>query len=476
MTDILLTHSNHLFFDPRQVQKMQPYPPLQTLIAAALLRSHGWSVALFDSTFTPPEAGFLEALERHRPKLVVVAEDNFNFLTKMCLVRNREVAFGFAAAAREAGVRAVVNGSDAADRAAEYLAGGFDAVIVGELEQTMVELCSAGPQNACGLPGLIWQDASGGLRRGPARRPIPDLSQLPAPAWDLVEIDAYRDAWVRAHGYFSLNLVSSRGCPFRCNWCAKPIYGSTYRFHPPAHVAQQMLQLKQKFHPDLIWFGDDIFALSRQWTVEFTAEVERLDARVPFRMQSRCDLMTRDTVRDLRRTGCAEVWMGAESGSQRVLDAMDKDISVHEIHAACENARANGIRACLFLQLGYPGETWDDLRRTIDMVRAIRPDDVGISVSYPLPNTRLYDMVRGDRSSKTNWQDSGDLDIMFRGAYTTQFYRALTDALHTEVRKGPADAAPLWVKVRQLESVCRTNATPPPFTLPVFNQPAAAPR
>ena len=463
MADILLTHSNHLFFDPKQVKKMQPYPPLQTLIAASLLRQRGYSAAVFDSTFRAPDEGFAEAVERHRPGVIVVAEDNFNFLTKMCLVRSREVAFGYAAAARSAGIPIVVNGSDSADHAAEYLAHGFDSVIAGELEETLLELCSTGAGNARGLAGLRWLDAGGIVRHGAPRRPVPDLAQIPGPAWDLVDISAYRDAWMRAHGYFSLNLVSSRGCPFRCNWCAKPIYGGTYRFHPPADVAREMLRVKRGYDPDLIWFADDIFALSRQWTADFADAVEQLDAQVPFKMQSRCDLMTRDTVRDLRRAGCAEVWMGAESGSQRILDAMEKDVSVEEIRAARENLRAHGIRACLFLQFGYPGETWDDIRQTIAMVRAARPDDVGISVSYPLPNTRLYEMVRTQNTGKTNWNDSGDLDIMFQGTYTTQFYRALADALHREVRNGEASTSAAWKLVAQLEPASRNKVSPLPI-------------
>jgi anaerobic magnesium-protoporphyrin IX monomethyl ester cyclase len=468
MADVLLTHSNHLFFDPKQVKKMQPYPPLQTLIAASLLRQHGYSVAVFDSTFRAPDEGFAEAVKRHTPGMIVVAEDNFNFLTKMCLVRSREVAFGYAATAREAGIPIVVNGSDSTDRAAEYLAHGFHSVIAGELEETLLEVCGAG--DARGLAGLRWLDADGTMRHGAARRPVPDLAEIPGPAWDLVDISAYRDAWMRAHGYFSLNLVSSRGCPFRCNWCAKPIYGNSYRFHPAANVALEMFRLKRDFDPDLIWFADDIFALSRQWTVDFANAVERLGAQVPFKMQSRCDLMTRDTVRDLRRAGCAEVWMGAESGSQRILDAMDKEISVEDIRGARENLSAHGIRAGLFLQFGYPGETWEDIRKTIALVRALKPDDVGISVSYPLPNTRLYDMVRTQNTGKTNWNHSGDLDVMFQGTYTAPFYRALADALHMEVRKGEASAAAAWKLVAQLEPASRNKVT----TLPILARAGAA--
>jgi radical SAM superfamily enzyme YgiQ (UPF0313 family) len=469
MADILLTHSNHLYFDPKQVKKMQPYPPLQTLIAAALLREHGFSVAVFDATFTAPAEGFAESIARHRPSLIVVSEDNFNFLTKMCLVRNREVACGYAAAAQSAGIPIVINGSDSSDRVAEYLAAGFDLVLAGELEDALLDVCARGVQQSRGLPGIWWR-ADDGTERAPARRPAADLDQLPEAAWDLVDMEAYRSAWMRAHGYFALNLVSSRGCPFRCNWCAKPIYGSSYRFRPPQAVAAEMLRLKRDYAPDLIWFADDIFALSRQSTAEFADAVERMDAQVPFKMQSRCDLMTRDTVRHLRRAGCVEVWMGAESGSQRILDAMDKDLSTGDIPKACANLGAHDIRACLFLQFGYPGETWDDIRQTIAMVRAIRPHDIGVSVSYPLPNTPFYDRVRAGASGKTNWNDSGDLDIMFRGTYTAPFYRALADALHLEVRQGAGSATAAWRRVRELEPVSRNRWA----ALPVLTQVGAA--
>src|SRR5271156_4877123 len=212
MAEILLTHSNHLFSDPKQVRKMTPYPPLQTLLAAALLRERGCSVALCDVTLArSPEEEFLRALELERPRVVAVIEDNFNFLTKMCLTRNRELAFRMGLAAREAGVRAVVNGADATDRPAEYLRAGFETVIAGEVEGALARVDE--------LPPGVW--------RGNA---VTDLDSLPDAAWDLVDMEGYRRAWVSAHGHFSLNLVSSRGCPYRCNWCAKPVFGSSYLF------------------------------------------------------------------------------------------------------------------------------------------------------------------------------------------------------------------------------------------------------
>jgi hypothetical protein len=314
---------------------MQPYPPLQTLWAAACLRQNGIDVALHDPTLAPPSQpplqGFEAMLEFHRPRLIVVCEDDFNFLSKMCLLRNRELACQFATAAHRLGIPCAVHGSDATDNAALFLRAGFSFVLLGEVEETLLELAQ-NPASARGIRGLAFEGPLGVERTSP--RPLrADLDSLPLPAWDLIDAERYRAAWTGAHGYFSLNMASSRGCPYRCNWCAKPIYGQTYHARSPQSVAAEMLHLKTTFQPDNIWFADDIFALSPRWTQEFSAAVDARGAQIPFRMQSRCDLMTRDTVAALRSAGCEEVWMGAESGSQKILDAMEKGIRVDEIFA-----------------------------------------------------------------------------------------------------------------------------------------------
>jgi anaerobic magnesium-protoporphyrin IX monomethyl ester cyclase len=462
MAQVLLAHCNHLFFDPKQARKMQPYPPLQTLIAAACLRAEGYDVALFDPTLDYSSDAFCAALDRHRPAMLALCEDNFNFLTKMCLTRNRETAFFMCQAARERGIPVAVNSSDATDHTADYLRGGADFVLLGEVERTLSELAaallrSAAPDFAV-IDGLAYRDpVSRKPRINAPRQLLRDLDALPSPAWDLIDAESYRRAWMSAHGYFSLNIVSSRGCPFRCNWCSKPVYGDSYQFRSPRLVAEEMLRLKRAYDPGHIWFADDIFALSLPWTLRFAAAVEGLDARIPFKMQSRCDLMTRGAVDALRRAGCAEVWMGAESGSQRVLDAMDKGLRAEHIDAACANLRAHGIRTGLFLQFGYPGETWDDIRRTIDMVRRTRPDEIGVSVSYPLPGTKFFQLVEAQIGAKKNWEHSDDLAMMFQGAYRTEFYRALRDALHAEVAgaAGP-ELSGMWRRVEDLEKTCAT--------------------
>jgi radical SAM superfamily enzyme YgiQ (UPF0313 family) len=450
--DVLLTHSNHVFNDRKQTEKMQPYPPLQTLLAASVLREAGLSVAFCDVAFDAPEEKFEAMLWECAPRLVVVCEDDFNFLSKMCLGRNREVAFWMANVARRHGLTIAVHGSDASDHVNQYIDAGFQYVLIGEVEATLLELAQGVPARE--IPGLAYVSHTAGTVRYNMKRSLREnLDSLPRPAWDLVDINRYRKAWLDAHGFFSLNMVSSRGCPFKCNWCAKPIYGTSYHARAPRAVAEEMLFLKREYKPDHVWFADDIFALSSRWTREFAGAVEKLGAQIPFKMQSRCDLMTRDTVSALKRAGCREVWMGAESGSQRILDAMEKDIRVEEIYAARENLAHHGIKAGFFLQFGYRGEKWEDIQATVRMVRETRPDDVGVSVSYPLPGTKFYQLVSSEMKSKLNWSDSGDLAMMFQGAYSSAFYRALADALHLEVRQAGSTEAirNAWMRVHELE-------------------------
>ncbi len=476
MADVLLTHSNHLPYDRKQVRKMEPYPPLGTLYAAGLLRSQRISVAVFDCTLQEPEIGLEEALRIHRPKIVAIYEDDFNFLTKMCLTRMRELAWKMIEIARQHGAKVVVHGSDATDHAAEFLRLGAECVLEGEAEYSLLHVVKAllAGSSPANIPGVMRLGRRG--NREIVKTCSPHASRqktaLPLPARDLIDLSAYRKAWKGAHGVFSLNLIASRGCPFRCNWCAKPIFGDSYQLRPALDVAIEMRLLKEKYGAEHLWFADDIFGLNRHWLEDFALAVERLHAAVPFKVQARADLMTSDAAKALRRAGCSEVWMGVESGSQKILNAMDKGLLVEDVLSAREHLKREGIRTCYFLQLGYPGEQWKDIQKTIALVRETRPDDVGISFSYPLPNTRFYARVREQLGAKQNWSDSEDLCVMFKGTYTDRFYRAVRDALHAEVeswrlgspqKEQAQKSREVWKLVESLES---TNRNLDPTELP----------
>jgi radical SAM superfamily enzyme YgiQ (UPF0313 family) len=435
---VLFAHGHLLAFDPKQSAIGKPYPPLATLFAAAHLRAAGHQVALFDPMLDQDISGFEGALDRARPELVVLYDDAFNWFTKMCLGRMRAAARAMCAAAHARGLPVIVAGHDAADDPATYLEAGASFVIVGEAELTLAELVARlgsgdAPQTFDDIPGLVSRQR-GFVRRTAPRKLIQNLDVLPLPAWDLVDMERYRSFWIERHGYFSLNVVTTRGCPYKCNWCAKPVYGNTYHSRSPGNVLAELRLLRDTYAPDHLWFCDDILGLKTEWLKAWSREVAAAGLATPFLCQTRADLMTDDNVRALRAAGCMEAWLGAESGAQSVLDAMDKGITVAQIRGAASRLRRAGIRVGLFLQFGYPGEGWPEIEATRELVRSVRPDDIGISVSYPLPGTKFHERVRERLGDKHNWEQSGDLDPLFPGVFSRDFYQTLARTVHAEFR------------------------------------------
>ena len=432
MTQILLGQSYFLRFDPKLWEAMQPYPPLGTLYAASWLRQHGYEVALFDAMLAESEEEWAISLDKLKPRYAILYEDNFNYLSKMCLLRMREAAFKMIEMAKTRGCVVILCGADATDHYPEYLEKGADYCFLGEGEESLIELMDqlSGKGEAKHIIGVASRSTVQPTRRAD----ITNLDKLPFPAWDLVDIEKYRSIWVKHHGYFSMNMVTTRGCPYHCNWCAKPIWGQRYNSRSPENVVAEMRWLKGNFSPDHIWFADDILGLKPGWLERFATLLQKADAVIPFKCLQRADLVNEETATALAKAGCKTVWIGAESGSQTILDAMDKGNTVEDIYNAAHLLRENGIEVGFFLQFGYPGETWEDVQKTLKMVRECAPDDIGISVSYPLPGTKFYERVKLELGEKQNWADSEDLAMLYRGPFPTEFYRILHGRVHYEYR------------------------------------------
>lgn len=451
MAEILLTHSYFLRFDPKEFRAMMPYPPLGTITAASVLRSAGFSVALHDVMLAESEEEIDSALDEHKPRLLVIYDDSFNYLTKMCLSRMREAAFRMAGHAKKRGCTVVVFSSDAGDHLDEYFRNNIGFVICGEAEFTLTELArsllrdaSMRPEN---IAGLAFSDR-GVIRTTRKRALLKDLDALPIAAWDLVDLDRYREVWRTKHGYFSLNISTTRGCPFHCNWCAKPLYGQVYNSRSPQSVVNEMKFLRATARPDHLWITDDIFGLKPGWIAEFARVVREEDAVIPFKCLSRADLLLNDdTIRHLAEAGCRTVWIGAESGSQKVLDAMEKGTTIDQIRTATRLLHDANINVGFFLQFGYPGEGWDDIQQTFELVKSAEPEEIGVSVSYPLPGTPFYSRVKAELGVKQNWIDSQDLDVLFAGEYSRTFYRTLHRVIHKRFS--------IWKKTRQIQMTLR---------------------
>lgn len=443
MTQVVFGQSYYLRFDPKLWRAMQPYPPLGTLYAASYVRTKGYTVALFDAMLAESEQEWAAALDAHAPQFAVLFEDNFNYLSKMCLLRMRTAALTMIDMAKTRGCTVIVCGADATDHCELYLTHGADYALLGEGEETLLELLDqlTGKSEAKkeSIAGLAWRQTQemGGrdvIKQNLRRADIKDLDALPFPAWDLVNIELYKNLWKKRHGYFSMNMVTTRGCPYHCNWCAKPIWGQRYNSRSAKNVAAEMKWLKENFAPDHIWFADDILGLKPKWLEQFAEALHEQNAVIPFKCLQRADLVTEQNAAALARAGCKTVWLGAESGSQKILDAMEKGDSVDDIYQAAEHLHRHKIEVGFFLQFGYPGEAWQDIEKTLKMVRECKPDDIGISVSYPLPGTRFFERVKDELGLKQNWDDSEDLAMLYRGPFPTEFYRILHGRVHYEFR------------------------------------------
>jgi anaerobic magnesium-protoporphyrin IX monomethyl ester cyclase len=437
MSNVLFAHSYFYHFDAKQWRFKQPYPPLATLLAASVVREAGFNVSLFDTNLRKDHHELVNFLRKEHPQYFVIYDDSFNYLTKMCLTKMREAAFEMAKAASKFGCTVIIATSDAADHYEKYFLHSVDFVVKGEGEETLRELLSALDTrgDVAAIPGIVYRKLGKTMFNAP-RGVMKDLDRLPLPAWDLVDVDGYRKIWKKHHGYFSLNIATTRGCPFKCNWCAKPIYGNRYTSRSPASVIDEIQYLINTFSPDHLWFCDDIFGLKPGWIQQFASLINQRNIKIRYKIQSRVDLLCDEGVVDgLADSGAETVWVGAESGSQKILDAMDKGTTIAQIHEASERLRKRKIKVAYFLQFGYSGETKEDIDKTIDMVLKALPDEVGISVSYPLPGTKFYENVKDQLKEKRNWSDSDDLAMMFESTFNTAYYRQLHRYVHSLYRK-----------------------------------------
>ncbi len=459
---ILFSHSFFMAFDDKQRLGGQAYPPLGTLIAAAMAREAGHQVALFDAMVATGVEAFVSLLD-DSIQAVVFFEDNFNWLSKMCLGRMRQACLRMIAAAKARGLLVVVAGSDASDYPEVFLEAGADYVIKGEAEFRLVELLDHHAARATAFAGPgVYRLEQGQLQGQVAVRGERDLARFPAPAWDLVALEPYRQLWRRATGVLSLNVMTTRGCPYRCNWCAKPIHGRRYDVRSPEAVADELALLKHRHGAGHIWFTDDIFALKPGWLARFADAVEARDAILPYMIQARADLVDEAFARDLRRSGCRTVWMGVESGAQKVLDAMDKDLRLEDVDRAVACLRGEGIELGFFLQFGYPGEGGEEIAATWNLVARHKPEQIGISVAYPLPGTPFHARVSDQLGADDHWDHSHHMRPIHRASFPAGFYPVLYDYFHLRFRalhgrgrrglRGLKDRLQRWRSERQLRA------------------------
>jgi len=247
--------------DPKQWDTGMPYPPLGTIYAASFLRENGCQVDLFDVGLRDSPNEIKSILESSKPKFLVLYDDGFNYLTKMCLTNMREAAFKMIKMGKESGCTIIVSSSDSTDHYKEYLNKGADIVLLGEGEISLLEAINNINEGnpLVDVKGIVFKEGEKVINNG-RREVIKDLDFLPQPAWDLIDVDSYKKAWTSRFP-FALNIATTRGCPYKCNWCAKPIYGNRYNSRSPQRVVEEIQFLSDKHGVTNFWMCDDIFGL-----------------------------------------------------------------------------------------------------------------------------------------------------------------------------------------------------------------------
>jgi anaerobic magnesium-protoporphyrin IX monomethyl ester cyclase len=424
--DILLAHGYFLYEDPHELKVMKPYPPLGILYISSYLKKQGFEVGVFDSTFSSMQ-NFKDLLTKVHPSVV-------GLYTNMMTKRN---ILEMARACKAAGAIVVLGGPEPPYYAADYLATGADIIVKGEGELTLAELLPHLAQHGLNglevINGIAFRDGDGNMVETPPRAFIQDLSANPWPDREAIDIPQYMRVWKENHGQSSVSVIQARGCPYTCHWCSHSVYGNTHRRRTPEDAADELLWIKETYNPDLIWYADDVFTIHFRWFFKYAEELKKRGVRIPFECISRADRLNEEVVKTLADMGAFRVWNGSESGSQKILDAMDRKVKVKDVQEKTHLLQQHGIETGMFIMLGYEGETIQDLEETVEHLKISNPDLFLTTVAYPIKGTAYYTEVESRVLADKNWTDRSDRDLTVAGRYSRRFYNFATRWMVSEV-------------------------------------------
>jgi len=423
---IFLTHGYFLNEDAKEQQIMKPYVPLGILYISAYLEEKGIENKVFDSTFSSFEKLKAELI-LSQPSLIGIYT---NLMTKLNVLKivtfiKKELKNS----------KVILGGPEIRHYKIDYLQLGADMVVTGEGEETLLEICEYFKNNSI-LPEECAGTAflkEGKLIVNEERALIKDINTLPFPNRKKVELSLYLNTWKKYHGKSMISVSTMRGCPYTCKWCSRAVYGGTYRRRSPELVTEELLQIKKQYNPDAIWFVDDVFTISHNWLREFVKCIKEKNVYIPYEIITRADRINEEVILLLKESGCFRIWIGAESGSQKIIDAMDRRVDVETVREMIILSRKHGIEAGTFIMLGYPGETKADIKETIRHLQLSNPDYYTVTIAYPIKGTRLYEEIEEKITSPYDFVLSTDREIDFTRTHSKNFYKYAVRWVYNEV-------------------------------------------
>jgi radical SAM superfamily enzyme YgiQ (UPF0313 family) len=430
---VLLTHGYFLEEDAREQSIMKPYPPLGILYVSAFLEQHQINHEVYDTTFSSRQH-LQKHLVDNKPGIIGIY---VNLMTKLAVL---EIIKFIKANLRETYV--VLGGPEVTHSAENFLRYGADYIVIGEGEETMFELITHILENKNSLEEILGIAflKDGQFVKTLEREKLKDLDVLPIPNRKKINLKLYLDVWKTRHSKNAISISTMRGCPYTCKWCSRAVYGLSYRRRSPEKVVEEMIAIRDEYHPDTLWFVDDVFSISHKWMRAFAEELKKKHSLIPYECITRADRLNEEIIGLLKETGCFRVWIGAESGSQKVIDLMDRRVDVNQVRDMIKLTKKYGIQAGTFIMLGYPGETEADIEETIQHLKDSNPDHFTITIAYPIKGTELYQEVKGLQTVNLNWHTSTDRQVDFKRTYSRKYYDYAVRWVLSEVslsRKGP---------------------------------------
>ncbi len=418
MTSVLLVYP---YFGRSLDRSRFRFPPLGPAYIAAAARHAGYSVRMLDCTFLRRDQALRMALAAGADVIGIY-----------CMATMLEDCLWFAARLRSRCDLLVAGGPLPTCEPQTFL-NAFDAVVRGEGEATMVELLAAhaAGSDLAAVPGVVAR-VGGATVAAPPRPFAPDLDALPFPARDLLPNGRYI-RFARAHyGFAVTTVMSTRGCPYRCEFCSNVVFGASYRERSPGNVVDEMEQALALGY-ERISFADDVFTLSRERVLGICAEIERRGLRCTWECLGRVDAMDAPLARAIKRAGCRRIFFGLESGSDRILELMRKRITTAQAREAVEVAHGAGLEAGAFFIVCYPGEDDDTVLETLHFAASLPLDYLGLTLPYPLPGTDLCRRM-GGRATRP-WRPGRALlthTVTYRGDFSPL-------KMHAALLKGQAE-------------------------------------
>lgn len=437
MTRVLLIYP---FFIPRRDRSVFRFPPLGLGYIAASLRAGGHEVHLLDCTFLARE----EALRR---AFAVAAE----VVGVYCMVSMFNECVWFARELR-AHARLLIAGGPLPTCDPEPFLQDFDLVVRGEGEATMAEVLGAEGNHPdfSRIAGLHYASTTAGARREirvtPDRPVQRHLDQLPFPARDLFPNQDYMDLTRKKYGYSVTTVMSTRGCPFRCEFCSNVVFGGSYRERSPSSVVDEVQSALQLGY-DRISFADDVFTLKKDRVIAVCGEIAHRGLKFQWECLGRVDSLDDETARAMKAAGCTRIYFGIESGSDEILALMHKKITTDRAVHAIQAARGAGIEVGAFFIVCYPGDTDATVLQTLRFATRLPVDYLGLSMPYPLPGTDLFHRLRGQITQEWRQDRTGfsGHSVIFRGDFSApkMWFALLKGRLQFEIRHRCGKLAPL---------------------------------